>query len=225
MSEILEFLYKPLLETIYMVGISTLFTIAVGLPLGTILVITSDEHIMPMKRLNLVLSYIVNVTRSFPFIILMISIFPITKLIVGKKIGTTAAIVPLVVSAIPFFARLVETSLKEIPWGVIEAALSMGSTTVQIIIKVMIPEALSSIVLGITTTVISILGYSAMAGSIGGGGLGDLAIMYGYQRWRTDIMIITVIALIVIVQIVQTIGNSISKKLDKNKITTSVSTK
>lgn len=220
MSEIVDFLYKPLLETVYMVGVSTLFTILVGLPLGTILVITSNDHIMPMKGLNTVLSYIVNITRSFPFIILMISIFPITKFIVGKKIGTTAAIVPLVVAAVPFFARLVETSLREIPWGIIEAALSMGSTTMQIIRKVMIPEALSSIVLGITTTVISILGYSAMAGSIGGGGLGDLAIMYGYQRWRTDIMIITVIALIIIVQIVQTIGNTIARRLDKNKINT-----
>ena len=218
MQDMIGVLYEPLLETVYMVGVSTLFTVLIGLPLGTVIVITSDNHIMPKKVLNTVLSYIVNITRSFPFIILMISIFPLTKFIVGKKIGTTAAIVPLVFAATSFFARLVETSLREIPWGVIEAALSMGSTTMQIIRRVMIPEALSSIVLGITTTVISILGYSAMAGSIGGGGLGDLAIMYGYQRWQTDIMIITVIVLVILVQIIQSIGNRIAKRLDKNKV-------
>lgn len=215
MQDIITLLQKPFLETVYMVSISTLFTVIIGLPLGTILVITSDEHIMPIKPLNTFLSYIVNITRSFPFVILMIVIFPFTKFLVGKKIGTTAAIVPLVFAATPFFARLVETSLKEIPWGVIEASLSMGSTTMQTIGKVMIPEAKSSIVLAITTTIISILGYSAMAGTIGGGGLGDLAIMYGYQRWRTDIMIITVIVLVILVQLVQTTGNLISAKLDK----------
>ena len=215
MQDMIGVLYEPLLETVYMVGVSTLFTVLIGLPLGTVIVITSDNHIMPKKVLNTVLSYIVNITRSFPFIILMISIFPLTKFIVGKKIGTTADIVQLVFAATPFFARLVETSLREIPLGVIEAALSMGSTTMQIIRRVMIPEALSSIVLGITTTVISILGYSAMAGSIGGGGLGDLAIMYGYQRWQTDIMIITVIVLVILVQIIQSIGNRIAKRLDK----------
>ena len=157
----------------------------------------------------------INITRSFPFIILLIVLFPLTKLIVGTKIGTTAAIVPLSFAATPFFARMVETALRDIPWGIIEAALAMGSTPMQIIIKVMIPEAMPSIIQAVTTTTIGVLGYSAMAGSIGGGGLGDLAIVYGYQRWRTDIMVITVIVLIVLVVIIQLIGDFISRKIDK----------
>ena len=191
------------------------FSVIIGLVIGTVLVVTSSGHIMPSKTINVILSNVVNITRSFPFIILLIVLFPITKLIVGTKIGTTAAIVPLTFAATPFFARLVETSLRDIPWGIIEAALAMGSTPMQIILKVMIQEAMPSIVQGITTTAIGILGYSAMAGSIGGGGLGDLAIVYGYQRWRTDIMIITVIVLILIVIVIQSIGNTISKKIDK----------
>lgn len=215
MQEIITLLKQPFLETIYMLSVSTLLTVLIGLPLGTILVITSKDHIMPMKSVNSVLSYIVNMTRSFPFIILMIVIFPLTKFLVGKRIGTTAAIVPLVFAAVPFFARLVETSLREIPWGVIEASLSMGATTMQTIVKVMLPEAMSSIVLAVTTTIIGLIGYSAMAGSIGGGGLGDLAIMYGYQRYQTNIMISTVIVLIILVQFIQSAGNMIAKKLDK----------
>lgn len=215
MQEIITLLKQPFLETIYMLSVSTLLTVLIGLPLGTILVITSKDHIMPIKSVNSVLSYIVNMTRSFPFIILMIVIFPLTKFLVGKRIGTTAAIVPLVFAAVPFFARLVETSLREIPWGVIEASLSMGATTMQTIVKVMLPEAMSSIVLAVTTTIIGLIGYSAMAGSIGGGGLGDLAIMYGYQRYQTNIMISTVIVLIILVQFIQSAGNMIAKKLDK----------
>lgn len=215
MQEIITLLKQPFLETIYMLSVSTLLTVLIGLPLGTILVITSKDHIMPIKSVNTVLSYIVNMTRSFPFIILMIVIFPLTKFLVGKRIGTTAAIVPLVFAAVPFFARLVETSLREIPWGVIEASLSMGATTMQTIVKVMLPEAMSSIVLAVTTTIIGLIGYSAMAGSIGGGGLGDLAIMYGYQRYQTNIMISTVIVLIILVQFIQSAGNMIAKKLDK----------
>ena len=214
MSEWINLLYKPLVETLYMMSISMFFSVIIGLVIGTVLV-TSSGHIMPSKTINVILSNVVNITRSFPFIILLIVLFPITKLIVGTKIGTTAAIVPLTFAATPFFARLVETSLRDIPWGIIEAALAMGSTPMQIILKVMIQEAMPSIVQGITTTAIGILGYSAMAGSIGGGGLGDLAIVYGYQRWRTDIMIITVIVLILIVIVIQSIGNTISKKIDK----------
>ena len=215
MSEWINLLYKPLVETLYMMSISMFFSVIIGLVIGTVLVVTSSGHIMPSKTINVILSNVVNITRSFPFIILLIVLFPITKLIVGTKIGTTAAIVPLTFAATPFFARLVETSLRDIPWGIIEAALAMGSTPMQIILKVMIQEAMPSIVQGITNTAIGILGYSAMAGSIGGGGLGDLAIVYGYQRWRTDIMIITVIVLILIVIVIQSIGNTISKKIDK----------
>ena len=192
-----------------------IFSVIIGLILGTVLVVTSENHIMPSKIINTILSNVINITRSFPFIILLIVLFPLTKLIVGTKIGTTAAIVPLSFAATPFFARMVETALRDIPWGIIEAALAMGSTPMQIIIKVMIPEAMPSIIQAVTTTTIGVLGYSAMAGSIGGGGLGDLAIVYGYQRWRTDIMVITVIVLIVLVVIIQLIGDFISRKIDK----------
>ena len=215
MENLVELLYKPLVETLYMIGVSMIFSVIIGLILGTVLVVTSENHIMPSKIINSILSNVINITRSFPFIILLIVLFPLTKLIVGTKIGTTAAIVPLSFAATPFFARMVETALRDIPWGIIEAALAMGSTPMQIIIKVMIPEAMPSIIQDVTTTTIGVLGYSAMAGSIGGGGLGDLAIVYGYQRWRTDIMVIPVIVLIVLVVIIQLIGDFISRKIDK----------
>ena len=215
MENLVELLYKPLVETLYMIGVSMIFSVIIGLILGTVLVVTSENHIMPSKIINSILSNVINITRSFPFIILLIVLFPLTKLIVGTKIGTTAAIVPLSFAATPFFARMVETALRDIPGGIIEAALAMGSTPMQIIIKVMIPEAMPSIIQAVTTTTIGVLGYSAMAGSIGGGGLGDLAIVYGYQRWRTDIMVITVIVLIVLVVIIQFIGDFISRKIDK----------
>ena len=215
MENLVELLYKPLVETLYMIGVSMIFSVIIGLILGTVLVVTSENHIMPSKIINSILSNVINITRSFPFIKLLIVLFPLTKLIVGTKIGTTAAIVPLSFAATPFFARMVETALRDIPWGIIEAALAMGSTPMQIIIKVMIPEAMPSIIQAVTTTTIGVLGYSAMAGSIGGGGLGDLAIVYGYQRWRTDIMVITVIVLIVLVVIIQLIGDFISRKIDK----------
>jgi len=215
MENLVELLYKPLVETLYMIGVSMIFSVIIGLILGTVLVVTSENHIMPSKIINSILSNVINITRSFPFIILLIVLFPLTKLIVGTKIGTTAAIVPLSFAATPFFARMVETALRDIPWGIIEAALAMGSSPMQIIIKVMIPEAMPSIIQAVTTTTIGVLGYSAMAGSIGGGGLGDLAIVYGYQRWRTDSMVITVIVLIVLVVIIQLIGDFISRKIDK----------
>ena len=215
MENLVELLYKPLIETLYMIGVSMIFSVIIGMILGTILVVTSDNHIMPSKIINTILSNVINITRSFPFIILLIVLFPLTKLIVGTKIGTTAAIVPLSFAATPFFARMVETALRDIPWGIVEAALAMGSTPMQSILKVMIPEAMPSIIQAVTTTTIGVLGYSAMAGSIGGGGLGDLAIVYGYQRWRTDIMVITVIVLIILVVIIQLIGDFISRKIDK----------
>ena len=185
MENLVELLYKPLIETLYMIGVSMIFSVIIGMILGTILVVTSDNHIMPSKIINTILSNVINITRSFPFIILLIVLFPLTKLIVGTKIGTTAAIVPLSFAATPFFARMVETALRDIPWGIIEAALAMGSTPMQIILKVMIPEAMPSIIQAVTTTTIGVLGYSAMAGSIGGGGLGDLAGNYSNSAYYT----------------------------------------
>lgn len=205
----------PLVETIYMVFLSTLLSIVFGLPLGVAVAISENGGIWEHPRLNKALDILINITRSLPFIILMIAVFPLTKLIVGKRIGTTAAIVPLTISAIPFFARLVEGSIKELSHGIIEAALSIGASSRQIILKVLIPEALPSIVSGITLTVISLVGYSAMAGAIGGGGLGDLAIRFGYQGFQEDIMIGTVVVLVVIVQVIQGIGNIVYRKLQK----------
>jgi D-methionine transport system permease protein len=215
MNQWLELLAPPLWETIYMVFVSVFFTIILGLPLGIILVITDNDHILPKPALNIILSYIVNVIRSLPFIILMIFIFPLTRRIVGTTIGTTAAIVPLVVASTPFFARIVETSIREVDWGVVEASISMGATPFQIITRVLIPEAMSSLVLGITITIINVLGYSAMAGAVGGGGLGDLAVRYGFHRFQTDVMIATIIVLIIFVQIMQSIGNKVAQVINK----------
>ena len=170
------------------------------------------------RPVNSVLGAIVNATRSTPFIILMVAIIPLTRLLVGSSIGTTASIVPLTISAAPFIARIIESSLLEIDHGVIEAAQAMGASPMQIIRKVLLPEALHSIVLGITLAVIALIGYSAMAGTLGGGGLGDLAIRYGYQRFQMDVMLITVVVLIVMVQSIQSLGDYFSKKLNKNKL-------
>ena len=216
--EMLSLLLKSFWETCYMVAASTLLATLVGMPLGIILTVTSKGHILENKSINAVLGAIVNATRSTPFIILMVAIIPLTRIIVGSSIGTTAAIVPLTISAAPFIARIIESSLLEIDPGVIEASQSMGASPMQIISKVLLPEAMHSIVLGITLAVISLIGYSAMAGALGGGGLGDLAIRYGYQRFRMDIMIATVIILIAQVQIVQSLGNYISAKLNKTKL-------
>jgi D-methionine transport system permease protein len=198
-----------------MVLLSTVFALILGFPLGIILVITSKGHIYPRPVLNKILNSIINIMRSLPFIILIIAIFPLSRLIVGTTIGSTASIVPLSIAAAPFVARVIESSLREVSWGVIEASISAGASVPQIIFRVMVPEAMSSLVLGITLTIINILGYSAMAGAIGGGGLGDLAIRYGYQRFETDVLIATVIVLVILVEIVQHVGNLIAKKLDK----------
>ena len=216
--EIINLLIKSFGETCYMVAASTIISTLIGLPLGVILTVTRKGHILENAPVNAVLGAIVNATRSTPFIILMVAIIPVTRLIVGSSIGTTAAIVPLTISAAPFIARIIESSLLEIDHGVIESAQAMGASPLQIISKVLLPEALHSIVLGITLAIISLIGYSAMAGALGGGGLGDLAIRYGYQRFRVDIMIATVVVLIAQVQIVQSFGNYISKKLNKNKL-------
>lgn len=203
------------LTTIYMVGVSTLLTVLLGLPLGVLLVITDKRGLNPKPMLNRVLGVIVNLTRSLPFIILLVVLIPFTRLIVGTSIGPTAAIVPLTLAAVPFFARVTESALREVPSGLIEAAQAMGSNEWQIVSKVYIPEAMPGLVLGIALTLISLVGYSAMAGAVGAGGLGDLAIRYGYQRFETEVMLVTVVLLVVFVQLVQTAGDRIAAKVSK----------
>lgn len=210
-----EVLFPALLDTLYMTVVATLFSVVIGFVLAIILVITDDKGLNPNKTIYGILDFIINVLRSFPFIILMIAIFPLTKLIVGHTIGTTAAIVPLTVGAAPFAARVIEGALKEVDPGIIEASKSFGASTFQIVFRIMIKEAMPSIIMGITLTIISLIGYSAMAGAIGGGGLGDIAIKYGYYRFQNDVMIYTVIILIILVQVIQWIGNMIYNKLNK----------
>jgi D-methionine transport system permease protein len=208
-------LSKALGETVYMVAVSMVIASIVGIPLGVLLHTTGKNQILEAPVLNRIIGAIVNAVRSIPFIILMVAIIPLTRLLVGSAIGTTAAMVPLVIASIPFIGRQVETSLKEVPYGLIEAALSMGATPFQIIWKVLLPESMANITAQLTTVIISLVGESAMAGAIGGGGLGDLAIRYGYQRFRPEVMLATVIILIVLVQAVQFIGNTLAKHLDK----------
>ena len=208
-------LTKALGETIYMVIVSMAIASIIGVPLGVLLHTTDKGQILENMPLNQTVGSIVNAIRSIPFIILMVAIIPLTRFLVGSAIGTTAAIVPLVIASIPFIGRQVETSLKEVPAGLVEAALSMGATPAQIITKVLLPEAMPSIVSQLTTVIIALVGESAMAGAIGGGGLGDLAIRYGYQRFRPEVMLATVVILIVLVQLVQFLGNTLSKRLNK----------
>ena len=214
-ADMIPLLSKALGETVYMVVISMVIASVIGIPLGVLLHTTSKGQILAAPAFNRVLGSIVNAIRSIPFIILMVAIIPLTRAIVGSAIGTTAAMVPLVIASIPFIGRQVETSLKEVPYGLVEAAQSMGATPFQIIWKVLLPESLASITAQLTTVIISLVGESAMAGAIGGGGLGDIAIRYGYQRFRPEVMIATVVILIVLVQLVQFIGNTIARKLDK----------
>ena len=202
-------------ETVYMVVVSMIVATIIGVPLGVLLHTTSKGQILESPAVNRVVGAVVNAGRSIPFSILLVAILPFTRLLVGTAIGTTAAMVPLVIAAIPFIGRQVETSLKEVPFGLVEAAQSMGATPAQIIWKVLLPESMSSIVAQLTTVIISLVGESAMAGAVGGGGLGDLAIRYGYQRFRPEIMLATVIILIVLVQLVQFVGNTLAKRLDK----------
>lgn len=201
-------------QTFEMVIFSTLFSFVLGLPLGVLLCISDPQSgIKPRPILYQVLTRVVNVLRSFPFIILMILLFPLSRILVGTSIGTKATIVPLSIAAAPFVARVIETALKEVEPGVIQAARAMGSTTWQIIYKVLIPEALPSLIDGMTLTIINLIGYSAMAGAIGGGGLGDLAIRYGYQRFRPEIMAIAVIVILVIVEVIQWLGTKLSHRV------------
>ena len=205
------------LETLYMVFFSTLFSLIMGFPIGILLVITKEGNILEKPRLNKILEMIINTLRSFPFIILMICLFPLSRIIVGTTIGSTAAIVPLSISAAPFVARMIEGALNEVDRGLIEASSSMGASNSTIILKVMIPETMPHIIHGITVTVISLIGFSAMAGTIGAGGLGDLAIRFGYQRFKTDIMIYSVIVIILLVQVLQSLGNYLVYRAKKNR--------
>ena len=204
-------------QTLLMVFCSTLFGYVFGLPLGVLLYVSDKDGIRPNNPLYRVLDFIVNIGRSIPFIILMILIIPFTRLIAGKSYGTVATIVPLTVSAIPFIGRMVESSLKEVDKGVIEAAQSMGASDLQIIWKVLLKEARPSLINGATICLGTIVGYSAMAGAIGGGGLGDIAIRYGYYRYEMDIMLVTVVIIVVLVQLFQVVGNRLSKEMDKRK--------
>lgn len=202
-------------DTIYMTLAATLFSYIFGVAMGVVLTITRKGGITPHPVIYSCLDVAVNLTRSFPFLILMIAVIPFTRFLVGTTIGNNATIVPLVLSAAPFVARLVESSLLEVDHGVIEAAQSMGASPWQIVSRVMIPEGLPSLINGSAVSAITILGYSAMAGAVGGGGLGKLAIMYGYNRYQTDIMVITVVLLIIIVQAFQSIGNWATRRVDK----------
>ena len=202
-------------DTLIMVGVSTVFAYVLGLPLGVALILTQPHGIRPNPAVYRVLDWIVNVGRSIPFIILMVAIMPFTRLVAGTTIGVKGAIVPLVVSAAPFIARMVETSLAEVDAGVVEAAQSMGASTCQIIRKVYLPEAKPSLVLGGAISIVTILGYTAIAGTVGAGGLGDIAVRYGHQRFITSVMWVTVVILIIMVQIVQSLFGWLSKKIDK----------
>ncbi|RXJ82362.1 methionine ABC transporter permease [Arcobacter sp. F2176] len=206
-----EILLPALAETIYMSLVSTFFAIVIGFILAIILILTSSGGLRENQKIYSILDVIINTLRSFPFIILMIVLFPLTKFLIGKSIGTTAAIIPLTIGAAPFIARLIESALKEVDTGVVEAAKSFGASDWQIIFKVMCVEALPSIISAITLTLITVIGFSAMAGAVGGGGLGDVAIKYGYYRFQSDTMIYTVIVLIALVQGVQSLGDYLYK--------------
>ncbi|ANU18170.1 ABC transporter permease [Planococcus maritimus] len=211
-SQILEALW----ETLYMTGASFVFSLVIGLPLGILLVVTRKGHLLENEAVFNVLNIVINIFRSVPFIILMVAIIPLTRIIVGTSIGTAAAIVPLVFYAGPYIARLIENSLLEVDKGVIEAAQAMGASPGQIIFRFLIPEALSSLVLALTIAIVGLIGASAMAGAIGGGGLGDLAITYGYQRFDTVVMLLTVAILVVLVQGVQSLGNLMSRRVRRS---------
>lgn len=217
-SAVVNMLIEGTFATLYMTLFATFFGYVVGLPLGIVLTITDKDGIKPNAAVYKVLDFIVNIFRSIPFLILLILVMPVTKAIVGKTYGSTATIVPLVIAAAPFIGRMVESSLKEVDKGVVEAAQSMGAGTGTIICKVLLAEARTSLLVGVTIVVGTIFGYSAMAGTIGGGGLGDIAIRYGYHRYQADIMIVTIIIMVVLVQILQGIGMMLSKKYDRRRV-------
>lgn len=214
-NQIIEILVNGIWETLYMTIVSTVFAYVIGIPMGVILFVTDKKGICCNRAINFVVGAIVNMIRSVPFLILLVAILPFTRFLIGTSIGSTATIIPLIIAAAPFVARMVESSLKEVEPGIIEAARAMGSSVRQIILKVLLPEAKPSLLVGCTISLATILGYSAMAGFVGGGGLGAIAINYGYYRYQGDIMWITVILLVVIVQLFQEVGLRLVRKLDK----------
>ncbi|MBP2296394.1 MULTISPECIES: methionine ABC transporter permease [Azospirillum] len=216
--EIYALLFKALLDTLQMVAVSGLLGTALGLPIGVLLAVTGRGELLQNLTFNRVVGAVVNMTRSTPFIILVVAIIPFTRLVAGTSIGTTAAIVPLTVAAVPFIARIVEGAVREVDRGLIEAAQAMGATPFQIIVKVLLPEAMPAIALGLTLSVVSLIGYSAMVGAVGGGGLGDLGIRYGYQRFLPEVMLAVVVVLIVLVQIVQSTGDWIARRVNKRNL-------
>lgn len=216
-KEVVDMILKGIQETVYMTLLSTLMGYIIGLPMGVLLAVSDKDGLKPNRVLYRILDVIANIVRSIPFLILLILLIPFTRLVVGKSYGSTATVVPLVIAAGPFIARMVESSLKEVDEGVIEAARSMGAGNFRIIMKVLLVEARTSLINGATIAVGTILGYSAMAGTIGGGGLGDIAIRYGYHRYQADIMIVTVVLLVILVQIFQMIGTTLANRLDKRR--------
>ena len=216
-EQIIMMLLEGIKDTLYMTLTSTLIGYVIGLPMGILLTVTDKDGINPNAAVYKVLDVIANLIRSVPFLILLIVLIPFTRFLIGRSYGPTATIVPLVIAAAPYIARMVESSLKEVDAGVIEAARSMGASNFTIVTKVMLVEARTSLIVGATISLGTILGYSAMAGTVGGGGLGDIAIRYGYTRWQTDIMIVTVILLVILFQIFQTIGMKLASNLDRRK--------
>ena len=216
-EQIIMMLLEGIKDTLYMTLTSTLIGYVIGLPMGILLTVTDKDGIHPNAAVYKILDVIANLIRSVPFLILLIVLIPFTRFLIGRSYGPTATIVPLVIAAAPYIARMVESSLKEVDAGVIEAARSMGASNFTIVTKVMLVEARTSLIVGATISLGTILGYSAMAGTVGGGGLGDIAIRYGYTRWQTDIMVVTVILLIILFQIFQTIGMKLASNLDRRK--------
>ena len=216
-AQLSQLLLQGTLDTLYMTLVSTAIAYLIGIPLGVILVITRRDGICPAPKTNAVLGTIVNIMRSVPFLILIIVLIPFTRLVAGTSIGATATIVPLIVGAAPVIARMVESSLLEVDAGVVEAAQAMGASPWQIVTKVLLKESVPSLVTGAAIALTTILGYSAMAGAVGGGGLGDLAIKYGYHRYQTDVLLLTLIILVLLVQVIQALGNAVAKRIDHRK--------
>lgn len=216
-QDLFQILLKGTGETLYMVSICSVIAIILGIPLGILLVVSEKGGIFPLVKTNKIIGFIINIIRSMPEIILIIVVLPLSKIIIGTTLGSNAAIIPISIGCAPLVSRIVENSLKEVDYGKVEAAQSMGATTFQIILKVLLPEALPSIVRGITISIIGVIGFSAIAGSIGAGGLGSLAIRYGYQRFRTDVLVSTVLILIIIVQGIQLLGDLLAKHINKKR--------
>ena len=213
LDTLLDLMYQATADTLYMVGVAALFTLLLGLPIGVLLVVTRKEGVLPLPRVNMVLGLFINIGRSLPFVVLLIALIPLTRLLVGTTLGSTAAIVPITLGAFPFFARVVENALDEVDKGRVEAVLAMGGSGWHVVAKALLPEALPALLAGLTLTVVMLIGFSSMAGVIGGGGLGDLAIRYGYQRFDDQVMAGTVVILLLLVQLVQGVGDRVVRAL------------